>query len=61
MHKGNFLVTGVKSEHSLMKSDLATYGEMQKLWDSRDAEGFSRIYAVPAKLYGIVNRKKWME
>jgi argininosuccinate synthase len=61
MHKGNFLVTGVKSEHSLMKSDLATYGEVQTLWDSRDAEGFSRIYAVPAKLYGIVNRKKWME
>jgi argininosuccinate synthase len=61
MHKGNFLVTGVKSEHSLMKSDLATYGEVQNLWDSRDAEGFSRIYAVPSKLYGIVNRKKWIE
>jgi argininosuccinate synthase len=61
MHKGSFLVTGVKSAHSLMKPELATYGEVQNLWDSRDAEGFSRIYSVPSKLYGIVNRKKWME
>ena len=57
---GNFLVTGTESDHSLMKGDLATYGEVQSLWDSRDAEGFSRIYGIPARLFGIVHKDKWL-
>jgi argininosuccinate synthase len=57
---GSFLVTGTESEYSLMKSDLATYGEVQSLWDSRDAEGFSRIYGIPARLFGIVHKDKWL-
>jgi len=60
MHKGNFLVEGIKSKYSLMKSDIASYGETQKLWDYRDAEGFCKIYGVPSKLYSIVNRHKWL-
>lgn len=52
---GSFMVTGVRSPHSLMRKDLAMYGEVQKLWDSRDAEGFCRVFAVPMKLYSIVN------
>jgi argininosuccinate synthase len=57
--RGNFMVAGVKSEHSLMKPDLATYGEVQSLWDSRDAEGFSRIYGVPSKLASIAGKENW--
>jgi argininosuccinate synthase len=56
---GNFMVLGVKSEHSLMKPDLATYGEVQRLWDSRDAEGFGRIYGVPSRLASIAGGEKW--
>jgi argininosuccinate synthase len=56
---GNFMVTGVKSEYSLMKSDLATYGEVQSLWDSRDAEGFGRIYGVPSRLASIAGKENW--
>jgi len=56
LDRGSFLVTGVKSDNSLMRRDLATYGEVQNLWDSRDAEGFSRIYGIPSKLHSIVNR-----
>ncbi len=56
LNRGSFLVTGVKSENSLMREDLATYGEVQNLWDSRDAEGFSRIYGIPSKLHSLVNR-----
>ncbi len=56
LHRGSFLVTGVKSDNSLMRADLATYGEVQNLWDSRDAEGFSRIYGIPSKLHSIVHR-----
>jgi argininosuccinate synthase len=57
--RGNFMVSGVKSEYSLMKSDLATYGEVQSLWDSRDAEGFSRIYGVPSRLASIAGKENW--
>ncbi len=56
LNRGSFIVTGVKSGNSLMRRDLATYGEVQNLWDSRDAEGFSRIYGIPSKLHSIVNR-----
>jgi argininosuccinate synthase len=48
---GSFMVTGVRSEFSLMRSDLAVYGEQQNLWGWRDAEGFSRIYGIPSKLH----------
>jgi argininosuccinate synthase len=56
LYQNNFIVTGVKSEYSLMRKDLATYGEVQNLWDSRDAEGFCKIYGIPSKLYNIVNK-----
>ena len=54
------MVTGVKSDHSLMRKDLATYGEVQKLWDSRDAEGFCKIYGIPSKLHSMVNKHRKM-
>jgi len=54
LHRGSFLVTGVKSNYSLMKKEIATYGEVQNLWDHRDAEGFSKIYGMASKLYGMV-------
>jgi argininosuccinate synthase len=60
LQKGSYLITGVKSEHSLMKSDVATYGEVQNLWDSRDAEGFSKIYGIPSKLQSMVNKDSWL-
>ena len=60
LQKGNYLITGVKSGHSLMKPDIATYGEVQNLWDSRDAEGFSKIYGIPSKLHSMVNKDKWL-
>jgi argininosuccinate synthase len=28
-----------------MKSQVATYGETNKAWDSRDAKGFIKIYS----------------
>jgi len=55
LYRGNYLVTGVRSSHSLMKRDLAVYGEEQHLWDWRDAEGFSRIYGIPSKLYSMLD------
>lgn len=58
MYRGSFIVAGVKSEHSLMRRDIATYGEVQQLWDSRDAEGFSKIYGIPSRLYRLMRGEK---
>jgi len=60
LYRGIFMVIGLKSPYSLMRKDLATYGEVQNLWNSRDAEGFSKIYGMASKLYAIVNRDKWL-
>jgi argininosuccinate synthase len=54
LHRGSYLVTGVRSKASLMKGNLAVYGEQQQLWDWRDAEGFSKIYGIPSKLYSML-------
>jgi argininosuccinate synthase len=44
----------------MMRDELATYGEAQHLWDHRDAEGFSKIWGIPSKIYGLVNPHKWL-
>jgi argininosuccinate synthase len=53
--RGTSMVIGVRSKYSLMKSEQAVYGEEQRLWDWRDAEGFSKIYGIPSKLHGLRN------
>ncbi|MGQ9614850.1 MAG: argininosuccinate synthase [Spirochaetota bacterium] len=58
LQRGCFLVTGVRSDYSLMRREIATYGEVQQLWDSRDAEGFSRIYGIPSRLYRMIRGEK---
>lgn len=50
LHKGRVAVQGVESPHSMFDHAIATYGETNKLWDGRDAEGFSRIAGVQAYL-----------
>ena len=48
--KGHVRVLGAESPHSLFDADAATYGETHALWDGRDAEGFTTLAAVPARL-----------
>jgi argininosuccinate synthase len=50
LHKGNVVVTGVRSPYSLLDQAVATYGEENVLWDGRDARGFCKIYGVQAML-----------
>jgi argininosuccinate synthase len=57
LHRGTYLVTGVRSDASLMRKKLAVYGEQQQLWDWRDAEGFSRIYGIPSRLYRLMEEE----
>jgi argininosuccinate synthase len=46
-----FEVTGIESEHDLMKASGATYGEMHEGWTGEDVKGFTRIIGNPARLY----------
>ncbi len=46
-----FEVTGIESEHDLMKASGATYGEMHEGWSGDDVKGFTRILGNPARLY----------
>jgi argininosuccinate synthase len=47
----HFSVTGVRSPHSMMDLKSGVYGETPKLWDGRDAKGYSKIVSVPARLH----------
>jgi argininosuccinate synthase len=47
---GGCQVTGVRSGHSLVRPDVARYGEEQGYWNGSDAEGFAKLYALQATL-----------
>lgn len=40
------LVEGVRSPHSLMDPQIASYGEENKLWNGAEAEAFGKIFGV---------------
>lgn len=50
LFKGNIIIVGTRSPHSLMDRAVATYGEENVLWDGRDARGFCKIYGVQSML-----------
>ncbi len=50
LFKGGVFVVGAASPHSMFATGVATYGEENRLWDGRDAEGFTRVYGVHALL-----------
>ena len=51
-----FEIVGIESDNNLMSSKFGEYGEMNKLWDARDVEGFTTILATPLKIYNAVNK-----
>lgn len=51
LDQGHFAVTGVRSPYSMIDSQNGVYGEMPRLWDGEDPRGYSKIVAVPARLY----------
>lgn len=58
LFKGNIIIEGCRSPYSLMNTEIATYGEENLMWDSRDVTGFSKIYAIPSMLATTIKRKK---
>ena len=50
LYKGSLQVVGCESSYSMFNAHVATYGEVNSMWDGRDAEGFSRIYGLQGTL-----------
>lgn len=52
----HFDLTGVESEHDLMNSGFAEYGEMNNAWTADDVKGFTKILSIPLRIYNAVNK-----
>lgn len=50
LRPNSFAIEGVRSPHSLMRSDVASYGEGTKLWSGDEAAAFAKIFGVPQML-----------
>ena len=50
LYKGNMIIAGRNSKHSLYHAKLATYTEEDQ-FDHRASEGFIRIYGLPLKTF----------
>jgi argininosuccinate synthase len=46
----SFAVEGVRSANSLMRSEIASYGEGTSLWSGSEAAAFAKIFGVPQML-----------
>jgi argininosuccinate synthase len=46
----SFAVEGVRSTNSLMRSEMASYGEGTSLWSGSEAAAFAKIFGVPQML-----------
>ncbi|MEL6823415.1 MAG: argininosuccinate synthase, partial [Calditrichota bacterium] len=55
LSKKRFETLGIQSDHDLMNSDVATYGEMNNSWSGEDVRGFSKILANQAMLFHRIN------
>lgn len=53
----HFDLVGVESEHDLMNSGFAEYGEMNNAWTAEDVKGFTKMIAMPLKIYNYVNKE----
>ncbi len=46
----SFTVEGVRSPHSLMRADIASYGEGTSFWTGAEAAAYGKIFGVPQML-----------
>ncbi|MBP6219375.1 MAG: argininosuccinate synthase [Oligoflexales bacterium] len=55
LYKGNIIPAGVTSPYSLHSPSLATFEE-DEVYNQHDAEGFIKLFSLPASVYGTVHR-----
>jgi argininosuccinate synthase len=56
LYRGNCRAVGAKSPHSLHVPNLASF-TMGAEYDSTDATGFIRLFGLPMRVGGVVQRK----
>ena len=56
LYKGNVRPAGAKAEKSMYLQDLASFTDTD-FYDQKDASGFIRLFGLPMKVAGIVERK----
>ena len=54
LYKGNCILVGRRSPHSLYREDYATFGE-EDVYDQKDAEGFIKIFGLPLKVEAMLD------
>jgi argininosuccinate synthase len=53
LYKGNVILAGRKSPHSLYREDYVTFDE-DDVYNQADAEGFIRLYGLPLKVEAML-------
>lgn len=56
LYKGNLIAAGAKASKALYLEDLASFTDTD-FYDQKDATGFIRIFGLPMKVAGLVNRR----
>lgn len=54
LYKGNVILAGRKSPHSLYREDYVTF-EQDDVYDQKDAHGFIRLFGLPLKVQALVS------
>jgi len=57
LYKGNIIPAGTTADKSLYLEDLASFTDTE-LYDQKDAVGFIRLFGLPMKVAGLVERKR---
>ncbi|MBN1575323.1 MAG: argininosuccinate synthase [Chitinispirillaceae bacterium] len=55
LYKGNIVTAGSKADKSLYLEDLASFTNTS-LYDQKDATGFIKLFGLPMKVAGLINR-----
>jgi len=56
LYKGNIVPAGVKADKALYLEDLASFTDTE-FYDQTDATGFIKIFGLPMKVAGLVDRR----
>jgi argininosuccinate synthase len=56
LYKGNIVPAGVKADKALYLEDLASFTDTE-FYDQKDAVGFIKIFGLPMKVAGLVDRR----
>jgi argininosuccinate synthase len=55
LYKGNVIPAGAEAEKSLYFEDLASFN-VTDLFDQKDAAGFIRVFGLPLRVQGMVDK-----